>query len=52
MEGLDPSQVEAMGEDMMKQMMKQFEKIGESNDFNKVMDGMVFFYCFLNILYR
>lgn len=41
MEGLDPSQLESMGDDIMKKMMDEFEKIGETKDFNKIMDGMM-----------
>lgn len=41
MEGVGTAQVEAMGEDMMAEMMKKFEEMGEKNDFQDLVDGMM-----------
>eukprot|EP00948_MAST-09A_sp_MAST-9A-sp1_P004022 g4022.t1 len=41
MEGMNVNATEAMGEDMMKSMMEQFEKLGEKEDFNDVMENMM-----------
>lgn len=41
MEGMDPTSAEAMGEEVMKKMMEDFEKMGEKQDFNGVIDGMM-----------
>ena len=30
-----------MGEDMMQKMMQEFEKLGEKEDFQQVVDGMM-----------
>uniref|UniRef100_A0AAV1TFX2 Uncharacterized protein n=1 Tax=Peronospora matthiolae TaxID=2874970 RepID=A0AAV1TFX2_9STRA len=43
-EGVDDvgtDQVEAMGEEMMSEMMKKFEEMGEKNDFQDLVDGMM-----------
>jgi hypothetical protein len=36
MEGQDIGDVEGMGEDIMKQMMSEFEKLGEKEDYSEV----------------
>ncbi|EGZ30038.1 hypothetical protein PHYSODRAFT_310116 [Phytophthora sojae] len=41
MEGVGTAQVEAMGEEMMAEMMKKFEEMGEKNDFQDLVDGMM-----------
>jgi peroxin-19 len=41
MEGMDPVAAEAMGEEVMKKIMEDFEKMGEKEDFQKVIDGMM-----------
>eukprot|EP00946_MAST-07B_sp_MAST-7B-sp1_P000169 g169.t1 len=41
LEGTDSAAAEAMGEEMMNQMMKEFEKLGEKEDFQDIMDGMM-----------
>mmetsp|Transcript_29141 Transcript_29141/g.65239 ORF Transcript_29141/g.65239 Transcript_29141/m.65239 type:complete len:320 (+) Transcript_29141:191-1150(+) len=41
MEGMSSTQVEAQGEEMMTQMMSEFEKLGEKEDFSQVVDGMM-----------
>ncbi|KAE8906291.1 hypothetical protein PF005_g19963 [Phytophthora fragariae] len=41
MEGVGTAQVEAMGEYMMAEMMKKFEEMGEKNDFQDMVDGMM-----------
>ncbi|RLN48648.1 hypothetical protein BBJ29_002540 [Phytophthora kernoviae] len=41
MEGVGTAQVEAMGEDMMSEMMKKFEEMGEKSDFQDLVDGMM-----------
>ncbi|TDH68618.1 hypothetical protein CCR75_000314 [Bremia lactucae] len=41
MEDMGTAQVEAMGEDMMAEMMKKFEAMGEKNDFEGLVDGMM-----------
>uniref|UniRef100_A0A7S2BNY5 Pex19 protein n=1 Tax=Octactis speculum TaxID=3111310 RepID=A0A7S2BNY5_9STRA len=41
MEGMSSTQVEGFGEDMMNNMMAEFEKLGEKEDFNQVVDGMM-----------
>jgi peroxin-19 len=41
MEGLESSKVEQMGEEMMEEMMKKFETMGEKNDFQELVDGMM-----------
>lgn len=41
MEGMETAQVEASGEEMMNKMMGEFEKLGEKEDFNQVIDGMM-----------
>jgi len=41
MEGMSSSQVEATGEDMMNNMIAEFEKLGEKEDFSEVVDGMM-----------
>jgi peroxin-19 len=41
MEGLESAQMENMGEDVMNQMMGEFEKLGEKEDYNEVIDGMM-----------
>lgn len=40
-EGMETSQVENMGEDIMAQMMGEFEKMGEKEDYKDVIDGMM-----------
>jgi len=39
--GAEPAAMQAMGEDVMKKMMSDFEKMGESGDFQSVVDGMM-----------
>lgn len=41
MEGFDPSRIEAAGEEMMEDMMQQFEALGEKEDYNEVIDGVM-----------
>lgn len=41
MEGQDMGDVEGMGEDIMKHMMAEFEKLGEKEDYNEVLDDMM-----------
>lgn len=41
MEGMSSSQVEGYGEDMMNSMIAEYEKMGEKEDFNEVVDGMM-----------
>ncbi|CAI5730459.1 unnamed protein product [Peronospora destructor] len=41
MEGVGTKQVEAMGDDMVSEMMKKFEEMGEKNDFQDLVDGMM-----------
>ena len=40
-EGMETNQVETMGEDIMSQMMGEFEKMGEKEDYQEVIDGMM-----------
>ena len=40
-EGMEAGQVESMGEDVMNSMMGEFEKMGEKEDYNEVIDGMM-----------
>jgi peroxin-19 len=41
LEGTDSAAAEAMGEDMMNSIMGEFEKLGEKEDFQDIMDGMM-----------
>ena len=41
LEGMDTAAAETMGETLMQNMMKQFEKLGEKEDFHEVIDGMM-----------
>ena len=41
MEGMDTASAEQMGEDIMKKMMGEFEKLGEKDDFQDIIDGMI-----------
>ncbi|RLN67758.1 hypothetical protein BBJ28_00015516 [Nothophytophthora sp. Chile5] len=41
MEGMGTAQVENMGEEMMSEMMKKFEEMGEKSDFQDLVDGMM-----------
>ena len=41
MEGMDTASAEQMGEDIMKKMMGEFEKLGEKQDFQEIIDGMM-----------
>ncbi|TMW64822.1 hypothetical protein Poli38472_008989 [Pythium oligandrum] len=41
MEGLEAAKMEQMGEEMMEEMMKQFEGMGETSDFQGMVDGMM-----------
>ncbi|KAL8024685.1 putative pex19 protein [Plasmopara halstedii] len=41
MEGVGTAQVEAMGENMMAEMMKKFEEMGDKSDFQELVDGMM-----------
>ncbi|TYZ64335.1 hypothetical protein PybrP1_012304 [[Pythium] brassicae (nom. inval.)] len=41
MEGMETAQLEAMGEEMMEEMMKKFEQMGEKSDFQDLVDGMM-----------
>jgi len=41
LEGADASQAEVMGEELMKNMMEEFEKLGQKEDFAEVVDGMM-----------
>jgi hypothetical protein len=44
MEGQDLGDVEGMGEDIMKQMMSEFEKLGEKEDYSEVAYTLTFTY--------
>ena len=41
MEGLDTKQVETYGEEMMKNVMGEFEKFGQKEDFSQVVENMM-----------
>jgi len=41
MEGMNSAQVEATGEEMMNNMIAEFEKLGEKEDFSTIVDGMM-----------
>eukprot|EP00941_MAST-03F_sp_MAST-3F-sp1_P002432 g2432.t1 len=40
-DGMEPAAAEALGEDMMKKIMQDFERMGEKEDFQNVVDGMM-----------
>jgi len=40
-EGMEATQMEDMGGSIMNQMMSEFEKMGEKEDYNEVIDGMM-----------
>ena len=39
--GMEPAQVEAMGEEIMQEMMKEFEHMGQKGDSDQVVNGMM-----------
>ncbi len=41
MEGFEPGKLEEVGEGMMEDMMAQFEALGEKEDYNEVIDGVM-----------
>ncbi|CAN0385131.1 unnamed protein product, partial [Discosporangium mesarthrocarpum] len=41
LEGQEASAVEGAGEDLMKQMMGEFEKMGEKEDYDGLMDNIM-----------
>jgi peroxin-19 len=41
MEGFEASKIEEVGENMMEEMMAQFEELGEKEDYNEVVDGIM-----------
>ena len=41
MEGFEAGKMEAAGEIMMEEMMGQFESLGDKEDFNEVIDGVM-----------
>jgi peroxin-19 len=41
MEGFEPAKLEEVGEGMMEDMMAQFEALGEKEDYNEVIDGVM-----------
>jgi len=41
MEGFESNKMEAAGEQMMDEMMSQFESLGEKEDYNEVIDGVM-----------
>uniref|UniRef100_A0A7S1XKR9 Peroxin-19 n=1 Tax=Phaeomonas parva TaxID=124430 RepID=A0A7S1XKR9_9STRA len=41
MDGLETAKVEEMGENIMEQMMAEFQRMGEKEDMDEVMDGMM-----------
>lgn len=41
MEAMEPSRLEEVGETMMQDMMGQFEALGEKEDYNEVIDGVM-----------
>mmetsp|Transcript_11904 Transcript_11904/g.19889 ORF Transcript_11904/g.19889 Transcript_11904/m.19889 type:complete len:309 (+) Transcript_11904:119-1045(+) len=41
MEGFEAGKMEAAGEQMMDEMMSQFESLGEKEDYNEVIDGVM-----------
>ena len=41
MEGFEPGTIEEVGESMMEDMMSQFETLGEKEDYNEVVDGVM-----------
>lgn len=40
-EGFEPGKIEEVGESMMEDMMSQFETLGEKEDYNEVVDGVM-----------
>jgi peroxin-19 len=41
MEGFEPSKLEETGEQMMEDMISSFEELGEKEDYNEVIDGVM-----------
>jgi peroxin-19 len=41
MEGFEPAKLEEVGENMMEEMIQQFETLGEKEDYNEVIDGVM-----------
>lgn len=41
MEGFEPAKLEEVGENMMEEMIQQFEALGEKEDYNEVIDGVM-----------
>ncbi|GLD93492.1 hypothetical protein PINS_up002084 [Pythium insidiosum] len=41
MEGLESAKMEEMGEEMMEEMLRKFETMGEKSDFQDLVDGMM-----------
>jgi signal recognition particle GTPase len=41
MEGFEPSKIEETAEGMMEEMVSQFEELGEKEDYNEVVDGVM-----------
>lgn len=41
MEGFEPAKLEEVGENMMEDMIQQFEAMGEKEDYNEVIDGVM-----------
>lgn len=41
MEGFEPAKLETLGETMMEDMISQFEALGEKEDYNEIVDGVM-----------
>jgi peroxin-19 len=41
MEGFEAGKIEGVGEEMMEQMMQQFQALGDREDYNEVIDGVM-----------
>jgi peroxin-19 len=52
MEGFDTTKMEEVGEDMMEDMMAQFEALGEKEDYNDVIDGVMKQLLSRNLMYE
>ena len=41
MEGLEPAQIEQSGDEMMTNMIAEFEKLGQKEDFDQIVENML-----------
>merc|ERR1719335_400672 len=41
MEGLEPAQIEQSGDEMMSNMIAEFEKLGQKEDFDQIVENML-----------